>query len=74
MYDEKGKLITGGLSAGTADRSSPKNLGAHRRDDVIPFDWAWKLDRYYGGKKFRSMYIEVRPPNAPADAPENIVD
>lgn len=76
MYDARGKLITGGLSAGTADKTSPNphNIMAHRQNDVVPFNWASDLDKYYGGKKFRYMYLEVRPPNCPKEAPENIVD
>jgi uncharacterized protein RhaS with RHS repeats len=75
MYDKDGKIITGGLSAGTADRVSPeKDPLGHRKVDVIPFDQAWELDRHFGVDKYRRMYIEVRPPNTAKDAPENFVN
>jgi len=75
MYDENGKIITGGLSAGTADKVSPeKSKPGHYEADVEPFDWAWSLDKHYGGDKYRQMYIEVRPPNVAKDAPKNIVN
>jgi hypothetical protein len=75
MYDAKGKIITGGLSAGSADKVSPaKSLPGHINADVVPFDWAAQLDRHYGGDKFRKMYLEVRPPNTAKTAAPNIVD
>jgi hypothetical protein len=75
MYDENGDIITGGLSAGTADRVSTQASGSgHRAADVEPFNQAYALDQYYGGDKFRRMYIEVRPPNTSKKARPNPVD
>lgn len=74
MYDSKGKLITGGLSAGTADKVSPnKDRNEHIRVDVRPFDKARDLDKHYGGTKYRDLYYKVRPPNT-GKACENIVN
>lgn len=66
MYDAKGKLITHGLSAGTADKVSPVGIGTpqshlHQILDVQPFDWALELDTALGTSKFRKMYIEFVP-------------
>jgi hypothetical protein len=75
MDDKDGKLITGGLSAGTPDKVSPnKSILGHRNADVEPFNWAWTLDKQRGGDKFRKMYLEVRPPLKSPTAPDNIVD
>lgn len=74
MYDDKGKLITDGLSAGTADKVSPnQDPGGHMRADVDPYDKARRLDGYYGGTKYRDMYRKVRPPNT-GKACEKIVN
>jgi hypothetical protein len=75
MYDANGKLITGGLSAGTADRRSPEGGGfaEHQRIDVHPFIWAEDVDRVFRGRAYRNKYIEVRPPNTGL-ALEHIVD
>jgi hypothetical protein len=75
MYDKNGKLITGGLSAGTPDKVSPhKSVLGHRDADVKPFDLAKKLDKYYGGDKYRKQYLEVRPPCKSPTAPPNVVN
>ena len=75
MYDRKGKIITDGLSAGTADKISlTVSITGHRNADVIPFDLAWKLDKYYGGDTYRKKYREVRPPNVSKFAPKNVVE
>lgn len=75
MYDKNGKIITGGLSAGTADKASPQKPDSnHWTVDVVPFDWAKWLDRHFGGDKYRRLYIEVRPPNTAPNAPENIIN
>jgi len=75
MYDASGRLITGGLSAGTPDRISPnQDFWAHQREDVDPFRWARTLDSHYGGDRFRRLYLEVRPPHRGVGAPENVVD
>jgi hypothetical protein len=72
-YDEDGNIITGGLGAGTADLVSPQvDSAGHQKEDVKPFDWAYELDRWYGGKKYREMYIEVRPPIFRKDAKPNV--
>jgi hypothetical protein len=74
-YDANGKLITGGLSAGTADKVSPLvNPTDHFQEDVEPFNWAYALDMYYGDgdrsyKYYRDMYIDRRPPVNPPGAP-----
>lgn len=64
------------LGAGTPDKGGgtciPTNARklekflAHQHKDVIPFDWAYDLDKHYGGYKYRKMYMKVRPPNAGA--------
>jgi RHS repeat-associated protein len=61
-YDDKGNLITHGPGAGTADKGSASNRGAHMREDVDPFKWALELD---GGKpgRYVDMYISRRPPD-----------
>jgi RHS repeat-associated protein len=75
MYDAAGRLITGGLSAGTPDRVSPmKSPSGHYREDVEPFNWAWTLDVAYGRRRYRAMYLEVRPPNQGTNAPPNVVN
>ncbi|GIW85436.1 MAG: hypothetical protein KatS3mg107_1096 [Gemmataceae bacterium] len=75
MYDKNGKLITGGLSAGTPDKISPvKSRVEHIIIDVTPFDLARDLDKHFGGDKFRRLYLEVRPPMKSKTAPDNIVD
>ena len=68
-YDSSGELITHGSGAGTPDRSdSGISILDHRKDDVIPYDWAISLDRKIGRGEARSgeftkKYLEVRPPN-----------
>ena len=75
MYDKSGKIITGGVSAGSADKvSTAKSLLGHWTADVTTFDDAKELDIHYGGDKYRELYLEVRPPNVDPSAPENIVD
>jgi len=75
-YDAEGRLITGGLAAGTPDRISPSvgRIG-HYWEDVKSFQVALKL-----GPRFLMMYLEVRPPNRGIDittgdkpCPRNIV-
>jgi RHS repeat-associated protein len=75
MYDANRKLITGGLSAGSADMVSPRSFydPEHIKQDVAPFDDAKRLDLYYGGQKYRDLYQKVRPPNT-GSAPKNIVN
>ena len=73
MYDKNGKLITAGLSAGTADRFSPNSdKGSHLNSDVRPFELAEKLDKQFGGVKYREMYMKVRPPHVDPKADKNI--
>jgi hypothetical protein len=57
-YDNKGKLITHGPGAGTADMGS--TFGTHYDQDMKPFQWALELD---GGKPgiYVQMYIRCRP-------------
>jgi RHS repeat-associated protein len=72
MYDSKGKLITHGAGAGTADRYNPNNpnegVGNHVDADVDPAQWAMLLDGNPNvpdpnGIYFKK-YLEVRPINA----------
>ncbi|WP_254512292.1 RHS repeat-associated core domain-containing protein [Anatilimnocola floriformis] len=73
-YDENGDLITGGLSAGTSDKVSPTvSSFGHLISDVITFSNAAELDSHFGGKEYRDLYYEVRPPNT-GDAPPNYLD
>jgi RHS repeat-associated protein len=77
-YDGKGRLITGGVSAGTPDRYQSYSAtwggwfaagggyvsnSGHYGHDVDPFNLARELD---GGKPGENVdrYLEVRPPNA----------
>jgi RHS repeat-associated protein len=69
MYDRDGKLITDGLSAGTADKSTSN----HYYVDVVPFDIASDLDWRLGGTFYRDLYRVVRPPNT-GTAPANVVN
>lgn len=72
IYDRTEKT----LGAGTPDKGGgtciPTNarklekFWAHQCKDVIPFDWAYDLDKHYGGYKYRKMYMDVRPPNTGA--------
>lgn len=74
-YDADGRLITGGISAGTPDRVSPlKSILGHHAADVRPYDLARQLDRADGGSHFRQLYLEVRPPCAATSASKNVVD
>ena len=64
-YDERGKLITRGEGAGTADRSAPFQ-GHHFDWDMDPAWLAKKLDEKYCGSEFCEFgekYQNVRPIN-----------
>lgn len=74
MYDGSGKLITGGLSAGTPDKYNQSKKLEHLYADVAPFDLATRLDTFYGGDKYRKLYLQARPPMKSSTAPENILD
>lgn len=73
IYDKEGCLIATGVSAGTADRrQAPKRSDlieliftfltetGHQGEDVVPFDWAYRLDGYTHGPNV-DKYILVRP-------------
>jgi RHS repeat-associated protein len=77
-YDEDGNLITDGLGAGSADRSSPSNglwnnllqSSGHGAQDVTPFKWAQELDGGGFGENTKKYY-EVRPANNKNNCSEN---
>jgi hypothetical protein len=64
-YNYKGKLITSGRGAGTADKKVPtlNSLISHYYSDVTPFNDAEYLDKFYGGNEFVNKYLQVRPQN-----------
>lgn len=76
-YDKDGKLITEGLGAGTADRSSPSNgwfnnlfqSSGHGAQDVTPFKWAQELDGNGNLGENTKKYYEVRPSNNKKNRP-----
>ena len=79
-YDNTGRLITHGLDAGTADKSSERRTmygaylfeGIHEPTDVEPYDWAMELDGYPAKPRtYLKMYLEVRPQNNGNNCPEN---
>jgi len=69
VYDSTGALITGGISAGSADRYT--SFREHMNGDVAPFDWARTIDTFWGAKKYRTMYYDVRPAIVPSGADPN---
>lgn len=56
-YDESGRLITSGESAGTPDKTSPEaSFWQHQTDDVNPFRSCKKAG-------WLDIYFKYRPPN-----------
>jgi hypothetical protein len=65
-YNQCGRLILDGISAGTADKVSYRvSFMGHQREDVKPYKLARRLDWYWGGQTFTDMYLQVRPPARP---------
>ena len=72
-YDEKGKLITGGLGAGTPDRASGGLISfSHGQKDGFPFYVATYLDGH-ASTYYRKLYLKRRPPQNKNDCEENII-
>jgi len=81
IYDDNGILLTGGYSAGSADRRQADSAfvtvlklgqGGHIMEDVEPFDLAMEIDNGYGISI--QKYIEVRPTIVPLGAKKHVLD
>jgi RHS repeat-associated protein len=67
-YDSSGRLITGGISAGTPDIVSPEwrfHAPDHFDKDVAPAIHCWK------GGLYEYYYLKYRPPNNGKNCPPN---
>ena len=72
-YDQKGKLITGGLGAGTPDRASGGFFSLdHGKKDGFPFYVAKFLDGV-ASTNYRELYLKRRPPQNKNNCEENII-
>jgi hypothetical protein len=67
-YDARGRLITHGPGAGTADKAS--SFWGHDQEDIGPFELAFDLDgRKYGYHV--NLYLIVRPIDKKNKCPKN---
>ncbi len=70
-YDAKGKLITGGLGAGTPDKVSPDaDWWGHFKADVEMFN---DCKKWLGTNWVLSQYLKVRPVNNNNGCPGNVI-
>ncbi len=71
-YDEDGALITHGAGAGSSDYvpGTWRTFPGHRREDMLPADWAKKLDGG-GWGCWSEAYLRARPQVGSEDCPEN---
>lgn len=81
IYDDKGWILTGGYSAGSADRRQADSIGmtllkfgqgGHIKEDVEPYDLAKRLDSGRGANV--QKYLSVRPTIVPKEAKPNVLD